>query len=488
MTRSASSRSRCTPTMALSSEWCASGASTIDTPATPSIWPIRQVEGRGEGTTADASPVGSMPLSNTNCAAAAEAAIDAAWTSGRAAGFEPRKAQSGAIAVPNRAAAPPATASATRVGKGRSRHFREPRSFSVSLTLRDVEAARGVSEDGSLGSVTTARSPSSNGCAASIGVLGSGPGTRCDALAGTPRGRKPTPLRGRRVRRFAFPCAHPRRKLRARSAGRIREAANVGSASRRGIRAQQMDEHTKQWLLLGREHYQKREFDKAEPALRQVLETTERLADVHDMLGVICHSRGNFAQAEHHFERALAINPTYTEAALNLAVTYNDRGKYEAARQVYSRIRGAASDDSHDLDPFVRGKIANMHAEVAQAYADAGLVREAIEQYEKAVQLCPQFADLRTKLGTLLREVSDLTRAREQYEEAIRARPSYVPARVLLGVTLLSLGQAEAAAEEWRKALEVEPDNVPARMYLRISTAERGLDASPPGPAGPPRE
>jgi cytochrome c-type biogenesis protein CcmH/NrfG len=81
-----------------------------------------------------------------------------------------------------------------------------------------------------------------------------------------------------------------------------------------------------------------------------------------------------------------------------------------------------------------------------------------------------------------------LTGAREQYAEAIRARPSYVPARVLLGVTLLSLGQAEAAAEEWRKALEVEPDNVPARMYLRISTAERGVDTSPPGPASPPRE
>jgi tetratricopeptide (TPR) repeat protein len=248
-----------------------------------------------------------------------------------------------------------------------------------------------------------------------------------------------------------------------------------------------MDEHTKQWLLLGREHYQKREFDKAEPALRQVLETTERLADVHDMLGVICHSRGNFAQAEHHFERALAINPTYTEAALNLAVTYNDRGKYEAARQVYSRIRGAATDHSHDLDPFVRGKIANMHAEVAQAYADAGLVREAIEQYEKAVQLCPQFADLRTKLGTLLREVSDLSRAREQYEQAIRARPSYVPARVLLGVTLLSLGQAEAAAEEWRKALEIEPDNVPARMYLRISMAERSAEGAGTDPTNPAR-
>jgi tetratricopeptide (TPR) repeat protein len=242
-----------------------------------------------------------------------------------------------------------------------------------------------------------------------------------------------------------------------------------------------MDEHTKQWLLLGREHYQKREFEKAEPMLRQVLEQSDRLADVHDMLGVICHARGNFAQAEYHFERALAINPSYTEAALNLAVTYNDRGKYEAARQVYARIRGAATGGTLGLDPFARGKIANMHAEVAQAYADAALVYEAITEYEKAVRLCPDFADLRTKLATLFREVNDLPRAREHYEAAIDARPSYVPARIQLGVTLLSLGETAAAAEHWRKVLEIEPDNVRAKMYLRMVTAKLGESVPPEG-------
>ncbi|MGD0673801.1 MAG: tetratricopeptide repeat protein [Polyangiaceae bacterium] len=242
-----------------------------------------------------------------------------------------------------------------------------------------------------------------------------------------------------------------------------------------------MDEHTKQWLLLGREHYQKREFTKAEPMLRRVLDVSDRLADVHDMVGVICHSRSNFAEAEYHFERALAINPGYTEAALNLAVTYNDRGKYQAARQVYSRIRDAGAVGSHGLDPFARGKIANMHAEVAQAYADAGLVHEAIDEYEKAVRLCPHFADLQTRLGTMLREVNDLVRAKEHYEAAIEARPNYVPARIQLGVALLSLGDPEGADAAWRKVLEIEPDNVRAKMYLRMSATTR--TESPPSEA-----
>jgi len=110
---------------------------------------------------------------------------------------------------------------------------------------------------------------------------------------------------------------------------------------------------------------------------------------------------------------------------------------------------------------------------VGQAYSDAGLVREAIAEYEKAVALCPQFADLRTRLGALFRELNDLVRAREQYEAAVDARPSYVPARIQLGVTLLAMGDADAAGEQWRAVLELEPENVRAKMYLRVMAAAR---------------
>lgn len=238
-----------------------------------------------------------------------------------------------------------------------------------------------------------------------------------------------------------------------------------------------MDERVKQLLLLGREHYEKRELEKAEHILREVLEHDDRFADVHDMLGVIAHSRGNFVQAERHFERALELNPLYTEAALNLAVTYNDRGKYEAARRVYGRIKGKPTGAVHTLDPFARGKLANMHADLAQAYADLGLPREAIDELEKGVSLCPTFADLRTRLGNLLRQVNDLNAAREQYEAALQSRPGYVPARVHLGVTLLALGRSEDAEAAWQAALETDPDNPQAKMYLRMLASSASGDA-----------
>jgi tetratricopeptide (TPR) repeat protein len=243
-----------------------------------------------------------------------------------------------------------------------------------------------------------------------------------------------------------------------------------------------MDDHLKQLLLLGREHYQKREFDKAEYLLRQVVAKTDRFADVYDMLGVIAHGRGDFALAERHFEKAVSLNPNYTEAQLNLMVTYNDLGKYDAARKIYAEIRNRGASGRVPSDPFAKGKIANMHAETSQAYQDAGMLAEATHELEKAVGLCPDFVDLRTRLGVLLRDQGDRARAREQFEAAKAKNPNYVQARVMLGVLLLSAHEPAAALEEFESVLAVDPENKSAQMYQRLArTALDKLKSSPPG-------
>ena len=50
---------------------------------------------------------------------------------------------------------------------------------------------------------------------------------------------------------------------------------------------------------------------------------------------MVFHDQGQFARAQRAFEAALRLNPAYTEAALNLAVIYNDMGKYREAKEVY---------------------------------------------------------------------------------------------------------------------------------------------------------
>ncbi|MCC6873217.1 MAG: tetratricopeptide repeat protein [Sandaracinaceae bacterium] len=245
-----------------------------------------------------------------------------------------------------------------------------------------------------------------------------------------------------------------------------------------------MDERTKQLLSLGREHYDKREFDKAEHYLRQILERNDKFADVYNMLGVIHHDRGRLEEAQGCFEEALSINPNYTEAALNLAVTYNDLGRYDEAKKIYRAALSRGEESPGQLDPFVKGKIANLHAEVAQAYTDAGMASEAMHELRKAVLLCPTFADLRLRLANLYRQMGDLEAARFELEEAIAARAQFVPAHVSLGVVLLALGDKNAAVTRWRSALAIDPDNKAAQMYLRMTERVDDSGSMRPGPPG----
>jgi tetratricopeptide (TPR) repeat protein len=229
-----------------------------------------------------------------------------------------------------------------------------------------------------------------------------------------------------------------------------------------------MDDRLRRLITLGREHYLAHEYDKAEKYLGQVVQEHRGFADVFNMLGVIYHDGGRFTLAEEAFGEALRINPGYTEAALNLSVTLNDLGKYAEAREVYTNALNRSRREPRSLDPFARGKIANMHADVGAAYAGVGLYPEAVVEYAKALSLCPTFVDLRTRLANVYREMGDHQAALREFEIIKAQNPKYTPARVSLGVTLFALGRLADAMREWEQVLAAEPENKQARVYLRM--------------------
>ncbi len=243
-----------------------------------------------------------------------------------------------------------------------------------------------------------------------------------------------------------------------------------------------MDDELRRLIVLGREHYRAHDYDAAEKVLAQVLERHRGLADIFNMLGVIYHGQGKFQQSADSFEEALRINPSYTEAALNLSVTYNDRGKYDKAREVYSRVISNSYQQPRSLDPFARGKLANMHADLGAAYAGMGMHDEGVREYSKALDLCPDFVDLRVRLGNVYRDMGMHNAAAAEFEHAKRLKPDYLPARINLGVVLFSLGRREEAVAEWNEVLARDPKNQKATLYLRMVQDEH---APKPGSALP---
>ncbi len=227
-----------------------------------------------------------------------------------------------------------------------------------------------------------------------------------------------------------------------------------------------MDENIRSILNRARDHYRAGEFADAEPLLTELAKARHPYADVYDMLGIIHHGNGKLEDAEIMFEEALRLNPNYTEAALNLAVTYNDQGKYKEARDVYERVLSGRENAPKTIDRLFKGKLANMHAEVAHAYQDAGMFREAAEELHKALLLCPAFLDIRARYATALRAAGEADKALHELELIRKENPRFLSVRLQLGLAYLTAGRIEAAEKEWRDVLAVEPGNKMAKLYL----------------------
>lgn len=231
-----------------------------------------------------------------------------------------------------------------------------------------------------------------------------------------------------------------------------------------------MQDAIKQHLVAGREFYNGGEYARARPHLEAVLQTHDDFADIHNMLGVIAYEDGDPRSACASFERALILNPYYTEAALNLAIIYNELGRYLDAKRVYAQAQGErAGEGLESLNHFVRGKIANMHAELGDAYVATGLLQHAIREFRHALTLSPTFVDIRTKLATTLRDTGKVDEALDEFIGLRESAPEYLHARIHLGVTLWRAGRIAEARAEWSYVLDHDPGNRSCRVYLRMT-------------------
>ena len=195
-------------------------------------------------------------------------------------------------------------------------------------------------------------------------------------------------------------------------------------------------------------------------------------ADIFNKLGLIAHQKGELEVAASYFQKALALNPRYTEASLNLTVTLNDLGRYDEAGETFSKAAQIVRADSKSIDPFVIGKLANEHARLGDQYSDVGLYDEALDEYRKALGLRPNFVDIIIRYGIALRETGRLDEAIETFLRATEAHPGHAPAFVQLGVAYYMKGFLDLARSAWEKAQSIDPVNRDVQVYLALAKKE----------------
>jgi len=213
--------------------------------------------------------------------------------------------------------------------------------------------------------------------------------------------------------------------------------------------------------------FQEGDYDEAERLLLALAERPPVYANVYNMLGFIYSHRGLPEKATELFRRALGVNPNYTEAQINLAITLSDMGVTDQAIAEYRKIQDREERAGTPVPSPVRDRLANAHSGIGQLYHALRLYDHAVAEFDKALIWAPRFADLHFRRAQSLAEGGALEEAASALHQALEINPRYVQAYMDLGLVYLRLGHRGQAARAWEQALALDPENQLAKIYLR---------------------
>jgi tetratricopeptide (TPR) repeat protein len=221
-------------------------------------------------------------------------------------------------------------------------------------------------------------------------------------------------------------------------------------------------------LARARERFVVQDYYGAVHLLESVVDSGRAFADVHHLLGVSLSLLGQADRALGELGRALELNPQYVEALIHQGLVLNELGRTDEAQEAFGRAAEHLSKPTAGLPSPVAAQLANRHAELAETYAAAGAVSRAIEQYQSALELGPEFHDLRYRMARLLLEAGRPLEAREALEEVVSARPNFVDAEAALGLAHYLSGDAGGARAIWQACLDRRPENARVEAYLAM--------------------
>ena len=226
-------------------------------------------------------------------------------------------------------------------------------------------------------------------------------------------------------------------------------------------------------LERARASFDRRDYVAALADLREITEHHPHFADVRHLMGLCLSFLNQPENALDQFDRALAENEGYVEAHLNRAITLNELGRYDEAREAFERAAHSEKKVGGRFPASVSARLANAHAGVGELYMAAADAVDAAEQFRRALELRPSFHDIRNRLGEALMQMGKLEEARGEFERALDGNGRFLQARLNLGLIYYRLGDAGRARDHWEEARSQEPSSPQVRAYMRLLQQEK---------------
>lgn len=166
------------------------------------------------------------------------------------------------------------------------------------------------------------------------------------------------------------------------------------------------------------------------------------------------HQSGRFPEARAIYMQVLADDPDNFDALHLLGVLAHQVGKHDIAVDL--------------IEKAVRQNDGNAVAynNLGEAYKGLRRLQDAERSYRRALEIKPDFAEVRSNLGNALKDLGRLDEAEQVFREAVELNPSFFVVHANLGNLLRERGQLDEAEALYRQALELKPDYAEAALNL----------------------
>ncbi|TLS73510.1 tetratricopeptide repeat protein [Mariprofundus erugo] len=252
------------------------------------------------------------------------------------------------------------------------------------------------------------------------------------------------------------------------------------------------EEQIQQFMQLFAEGKIKQLIDEATTLLRK-FPKAQRL---HNILSVGYYAARNYDDAATFAKQAIALQPDYTRAYVNLGNALAKLGNTDEAVAAYRQAVEIDTDfaegyntlgafllstgeTAEAIKNLTRSIEANpdyyrAHSNLGNALRDMDRLDEAEASYREAIRLKPDYAEAHNNLGAALGDLGRLIEAEAGYREAIRLRPDYAEAHSNLGNALRDMDRLEEAEASYREAIRLKPDYAEAHSNLATVLGDLG--------------
>ena len=161
-----------------------------------------------------------------------------------------------------------------------------------------------------------------------------------------------------------------------------------------------------------------------------------------------------------------SISESHLKSLIQDAVQKHQLGQLDEAKFLYKQVLQIQpqSLDEQDLwsDRYYPIAVSNL----GTIFEQKGELESAIEYYEKALKLKPDYGEVYYNLGNVFLQQGKLEAAIDSYKQALKIQPDYPQSHNNLGHVFQLQGTLEAAIESYQQALKIQPENAQIHCNL----------------------